>query len=298
MRRAFELLRDARFAPPLSCAAAVARVLGETGLDFGRARARAGFARGHLLDIVVYLPGGKGTQDESDAAERLLRLVAGEELFERWLGTVKATPAVRGGPLTVLNSNAEESSALPLETLPATIHAAIAGLKLGLPELLPAAADSEDWVLFELEPEPALDFAAQDDLVLCSTRTPEPKKCFLRGEPFFSGRFCNSGVLFAYLKYESAAATAEARLAQRARFEAALTHALPPAGAALVGLGLGTRYGYLDLAVRDPDCVSRHLLPALRAEQIDARAWLLFCDSELEREHLGVYPETPEPFWG
>ncbi len=194
MRRAFELLRDARFAAPSSCASALERVRSQSGVPLDKARARSGFGRGHLLEIVVYVPGGKGTPDETDSAEELVRLLVGEELFERWVGRVSATPTVRGGALTVLNTNAEERSALPIETLPETVRAAIAGLKQGLPPLPgPNGADQDDWVLFELEPEPAPDFAAQDDLLVCSTRVPEPKKCFLRGEPFFSGRFCNSG---------------------------------------------------------------------------------------------------------
>ncbi|HEX7453088.1 MAG TPA: hypothetical protein VF294_12415 [Polyangiaceae bacterium] len=298
MRRAFELVRAARFSAPLSCAAALAQVSRQSGLQLNKARARSGFGRGHLLDIVVYVPGGKGTPDETDAAEALVRLLVGEELFERWVGRVSATPTVRGGALTVLNTNAEERSALPVETLPETLCAAIAGLKQGLPEAVDAHAANDDWVLFELEPEPAADFAAQDDLVVCSTRVPELKKCFLRGEPFFSGRFANSNVLYAYLKYDSLAGTTEARLAARARFEEAFSRSVRSEQAALVGLGLGVRYGYLDLAVTDFDCIGQQLLPGLRAAGIAQRAWLLFCDSELEREHVPVHSDSPEPYWG
>jgi hypothetical protein len=299
MRRAFELLRDARFAAPAACASALAQVHRQSGLQLDKARARSGFGRGHLLEIVVYLPGGKGTPDETEAAEALVRLLVGEELFERWVGRVSATPTVRGGALTVLNTNAEERAALPIESLPETIRAAIAGLKQNLPALPElGATDSEDWVLFELEPEPAADFAAQDDLVVCSTCVPELKKCFLRGEPFFSGRFCNSNALYAYLKYDSPEGTTAARLQERARFEDAFSRALGPEQAALVGLGLGVRYSYIDLAVLDADCIRERLLPALRAAKIPERAWFLFCDSELEREHLALYADSPEPFWG
>lgn len=299
MQRAFQLLRDARFEAPLTCAAAVAQVRARTGLDLTRARARSGFGRGHLLEIVVYVPGGNGSAAQTEAAEELVRLVVGEELFERWVGTVSATSTARGGPLHVINSNTEEHAALPIATLLETTLAAVSGLKLGLPPLPePASADSEDWVMFELEPEPAPDFAAQDDLVLCSTRMPELKKCFLRGEPFFSGRFCNFEVLFAYLKFESSERAVEARLAERARWEQVVTQTLRHEQAALVGLGLGVRYGYLDLVVRDPDCIRTLLWPALRAAEMSERTWLLFCDSELEREYLALHPGAPAPYWG
>jgi hypothetical protein len=200
--------------------------------------------------------------------------------------------------LTVLNTSTQESSAFPIAELPEAIRAAVAGLQLGLSrEPLFRHADGEDWVLFELTPELASDYAAQDDLVFASTRVPELKKSFLRGEPFFSGRFSNSGELFAYLKYESVARTSQARLTERGAIEAALSLALSERGA-IVGLGLGIRYGYLDLALLDLDCVETLLLPALRALGMAKRAWLLFCDSELEREWIPIYPDTPEPFWG
>lgn len=299
MKRALELLHCARFAPPLDCAEACARVLREHGVDLSRARARTGFARGHLLDVVVYVPGGLGDARESDAAEALVRLVLGEELFERWVGSVLAAPTVRGGPLTVLNPNAEEASALPVAALPETARAAIAGLKLGMAaEPLAAHPDGEDWVFFELEPVPAPDYPAQDDLLFSSTRVPELKKSFLRGEPFFSGRFSNAGEIFVYLKYEAAAPGGQSRLAERAQIEATLARALRPEQGALVGLGLGVRYGYIDLALIDPNCVEATLLPALRAAGVRERAWLLFCDSELAREWIGAHPESPEPYWG
>ncbi|HKO46904.1 MAG TPA: hypothetical protein VJV79_04235 [Polyangiaceae bacterium] len=299
MHRALELLRSARFAPALPCVTAVARVRAESRLDLANARARAGFARGHLLDIVIYVPGGTGAAYESEAAEALVRLLLGEELFERWVGSVSATPTVRGGPLTVLNENSEQHSALPIATLPETVRAAIAGLRLGLPVLPPAPAEgSADWIAFELEPERAADYAAQDDLLLCSTRTPELKKSFLQGEPFYSGRFCNSEALFVYLKYDSSEPEPERRLAERTRLEALISRALAPAQATLVGLGLGLRYDYLDLAVADPSCIGEQLLPALRGASVPPRAWLLFCDSELEREYIPVHADTPEPYWG
>lgn len=296
MHRALSILNSARFAAPRACAFAVARVRAESGLDFSRARARAGFARGHLLDVVVFLPGGQGTPQESEAAEELVCLLLGEELFERWIGSVRATPTARGGLLTVLNENAEDRSALPLETLLETVGAAIAGLKEGLPPLpLAPSANSDDWFAFELSPEPAADYAAQDDLVFCSTRTPEPKKCFLRREPFFSGRFTTSGALFTYLKYEAGESTAEARVAERTRLEERIQRILRPEQGGVLGLGLGVRYAYIDLALADPDCLPL-LLPELRALGISRQSWLLFCDSELEAEYLPVFSDSPAPF--
>jgi hypothetical protein len=296
VHRALSILSSARFAAPLAAELACARIREQSGLDFSKARARAGFGRGHLLEIVVYLPGGTGTTPETDAAEDLVRLLVGEELFERWLGNVLTTPTARGGLLTVLNENAEDRSALPIELLLSSVRAAIAGIKAG--SLVPPLAnDADDWFAFELSPEPAADYAAQDDLLFCSTRTPELKKCFLRGEPFFSGRFTNSGALFTYLKYDSKG-TAEERLAERAKFEQLIEQTLRREHGAVVGVGLGVRYGYIDLALTDPDCARHRLLPELCALGISRRSWLLFCDSELRAEYLPLYADSPAPFRG
>ncbi|MEI9949661.1 MAG: hypothetical protein WDO74_11945 [Pseudomonadota bacterium] len=299
MQRAFSILNSARFAPALACALAVSRIRAESGVDFTRARARAGFARGHLLDVVVYLPGGNGNTLESDAAEDLVRLLVGEELFERWIGGVLATPTVRGGLLPVLNESAEDRGALPIETLLDSIRAAIAGLEVGLLEPTFAhSTETDDWFAFELSPDPAPDYAAQDDLVFCSTRVPEAKKSFLRGERFFSGRFTASGALFVYLKYDTLETTPEARLAERGKFEELLKRILAGHHGGVVGVGLGVRYGYIDLALTDPEFVEQHLWPELRALKICKRSWLLFCDSELESEYLPMYSDSPAPWRG
>ncbi len=120
----------------------------------------------------------------------------------------------------------------------------------------------------------------------------------MRAEPFFSGRFSNSGALFTYLKYEGKALLPEARLAERVALEELITRSLPVGQGGVVGFGLGLRYGYIDVALIDPDCVAERVLPALRAAEISKRSWFLFCDSELEHEWVPVYADSPPPFRG
>ena len=298
MQRALSLLTSARFAAPLEFSEAMVRARAKTGIDLSQARARSGFGRGHLLDVVLYVPGGAGNDAETEAAELVVRLLLGEELFERWLGRVSATPSVRRGPLTVLNAKRDDHDAFDLALLPEAVRAAVSGLKSGLPEApLAAHGSEEDWLLFELRPAPSADYAAQDDLLLASTRTPELKKSFLRGEPFFSGRFSRVGELFTYLKYESSLTAFDERLREREGFERALSAALAPSGGALIGAGLGLRYAYLDLAISDV-AVQGRVLGALRDAGIARRAWFLFCDSELERESVPLYPDSPTPYFG
>ena len=298
MQWAFDRVHGASFAPALSSEVAVARVTAQSGVDFSRARARCGFARGHLLDVVVYLPAGRGDLREQEAAEELVQLLVGDELSERWIGRVSVTPAARGGLLTVLNTRSEERGALPLAELHPSACAAVEGLQRGLAQQAAATSKNcDDWVLFELEPEPAVDYAAQDDLVLASTRLPELKKSFLRGDPFFSGRFTPAGDLFAYLKYESRERIGEARLRERGILEKALTRALHEGDGSVFGVGVGLRYSYIDLAISNAACVETKILPALRSLEISERSWLLFHDTPLVADWIGVYAGTPAPFF-
>ena len=59
LERSFrERLAPGRGAPALGAARSLDVVHAEHGVDFRRARARAGFSRGHLIDVVLALPGG------------------------------------------------------------------------------------------------------------------------------------------------------------------------------------------------------------------------------------------------
>ena len=67
--------------PPLGFEQSLAS-LGSRGKRFERASARAGFTRGHLLEVVVNLPGGNGSEEEIAAAESLVWALLGERRAE------------------------------------------------------------------------------------------------------------------------------------------------------------------------------------------------------------------------
>jgi hypothetical protein len=163
-----------------------------TGLDLRRARVRAGFARGHLLDVVVYSSEFESQGDDTgrSASELLVRGVLGDRLAEQWIGQIDVVPAPRAGALRVLNNDGDAGEAFPVHELGAAVGAAIRGLYEGLPERpCWAEPDAKNWTLFELEPEEQEDYVAQDDLVVATSMRPEMLKCFLQGMPFSSERF-------------------------------------------------------------------------------------------------------------
>ncbi len=76
-------------------------------------RVRAGFTRGHLLELVVSVPGGKGDDAERELAERLVWDIAGERRADDWIGGVEVEAAPRGGPLRVLRERPDDTARLP-----------------------------------------------------------------------------------------------------------------------------------------------------------------------------------------
>ncbi len=265
------------------------------GIDLGSARARAGFARGHLLDLVLLDPAFASASDESaqQIADRVADALLGAQLVDDWVGAIDVAPLARGGPLKVVGGADEQS--LPLDELGPAVLAAIDGLLAGLPDAPHhARAGAGEWTLFELEPERADDYAAQDDLVLATTSVPEMLKAFLQGLPLYSGRFSRHGELYCYLKLDGGGRTDEERLKARSALEDGLNAALVRAQAgSVVGNGLGLRFSYVDLAIADLTLAA----PILR-ERVDGvwdHAWLQFCDTDRAGDWLALADSSEPP---
>jgi hypothetical protein len=281
----------------LSLDTALATVQKATGVDLARAVARAGFTRGHLLDIVIKLPGARGTKAEEDAAEHAVLSLLGEAMAEDWLDQVTLEPAPHGGPFAVLQSVPEKGQYFPLADLPATAAAAVRGLYAGLPpEPLWASGGEQRWTLLELDVERADDYARQADVALCSTFLPEMLKCYLSGSPFASRRFSRHGEIFAYLKHENARGHARQVLAARRVLEDALDAALVVEHCGrVVGSGMGVLYSYIDFALASLDAALAVIRTVANRVGLPPRSWLLFCDSALSDDWAAVHPASPPP---
>ncbi len=259
------------------------------------ATARAGFTRGHLLEIIVNLPGATGSEAESAAVELLVWDVLGERLADDWVGAVAVVPAPRGGPLKLVAGTPEQGFAL--RDLKMTVDAAVAGVGAGLPEKPHfAAAANDEWTLFELDPEPSdEDFAFEDDLAMASTCVPEALKCHLEQRPFSSVRFSRHGELFFYLKYAERGAP-ETRLKRRVLLEDQLDSALVAARLGrVVGGGLGLRYSYVHFALAEAERAVAIICDIAKSQKLAKRSWVLPFDTDLAAEWAEVWPAAPPP---
>jgi hypothetical protein len=276
---------------------ALAAIEREHALDLSRATLRAGFSRGHLLEITLYIPGGNGAKSAQIAAESLVRMLLGDRVFETWVGAVHAVAAPRGGPLRVLDVHAParaQRGELPLSELCSTVAAAVVGVQRGLPEQswversasAPASASAE-WTMLEVEPLPDATGVEKDDLLLASTCTPELLRCYLSGSPCSSRRFSRHGERFVFLSYADAEQSAQERVARRSQIEAALAERLLGV-AAVTGVGLGLGTTYVDLALCNLETGLARLVSELRCLELPPRSFIQFFDSELSEEWLSI----------
>jgi hypothetical protein len=286
--------------PAEPLAAVCQRVEGSTGYRLASARVRAGFARGHLLDLVLHLEQAPSSTDEAAqlAAELAVNGLLGERLADDWIGNIDVVPLTKGGPLRLVDSGSSAERAFPIGQLGHTVENAIEGLYQGMQSDGVSQSDREGWTLLESEPLEAPDPLLQGDLVYACTRLPEMLKCFLTGASFASCRFSPLGERFCYLKYRTDAKP-EARVALRQALEDRLEGVLRSAGVGrLVGNGTGLGHCYIDLAVSDAKRAAVLLRELGQSERLPVESWLLFCDSEWRSEWVGVWDETPPPAAG
>jgi hypothetical protein len=285
---------------------ALAEVQSSHGVELSRATLRAGFGRGHLLDLTLGVPGGTGSENEQNAAENLVRAALGDRLFETWVGAVHQTPAPRRPSLRVFDTRAAHVM-LTVDDLFATVSAAALGVLRGLPDgprsapsLPPAtsvdaplASDTsrEEWTLLEVEPLAPDRGRRKDDLLLASTRTPELLRCYLDGSPCASRRFSRVGEQFVFLSYADDEAAMKARVARRTTIERALSHAIADLGA-VTGVGLGVKTSYVDLALCNLEAGLPRLVEAARRLELPRRSYIQFFDSELDEEWLSIWPDS------
>ncbi len=285
------------YAKPMRTADALARVRQATGCELDGARVRAGFGRGHLLEISVLAESIPSADHDAsvDAAECLVESILGERVLDHWVRAVHCGPLPKRKALKVLQEGPAPSPTLPLDALSSTVSAAIEGLVAGLPEV-PLSRSKQDvgWTMFEVEPELASDYWGQDDVAVATTMVPELLKCFLERAPFSSLRFSRHGETFAYLKVE-AVGDSVARLKARQVLEDAIGSALGPGSGCVIGNGLGIRYFYIDLALEDVTLAVTILRSVCEAQLDTPRAWLLFCDSQLVQEWVGMHQDSPPP---
>lgn len=241
--------------------------------------------KGNMVDLSVTAAVSASEQDLDRAWSQAIIICAtwlGEAITDRWLGRVEIAAEQTPGPR--------------IETLKAQFESAVDQCLRARHDrpYCEIAADSE-WSLVQLDPDPKREITRRSDLFVYRSMDLEFMETVLRRMPFYSDRFSRHGERLCYLMLDGRDAAME-RFADKAEIEDAIDAALAPQQlGVVVGSGTGTRYSYIDLAVRDVDMASDTIIDVLRQGDVVKNAWILFHDDEWHDEWIGIYADTPPP---
>ncbi len=274
---------------------ALAAVKARTGGDVAGGCFKAAIGEGHRIDITFgyarsgwkALTGRRSAPAEEDlgpffvATECLL----GEEMLDEWVGglQVSSKDAQGGAPLSELRP-----------TMIRLIEQIRSGLR-GQPWTAPL--DSDAWSVIERTKHELPDCAGRADMYVATSPNVEMWKASVAEWYFASSRFSRFGETFCYVKIDgSEGGLRGSDFKDKGDIEDALGAALRAENVGgVVGGGTGWRYSYVDLAVADVDRAIEVVRRVLQAGKLKKRAWILFLDTEWEREWVGVYDDSPPP---
>ena len=279
---------------------AEATVQGRCGGSLEGYMARASIGEHNLIDLVYHSPLAQSDQDPqaTNVAFIATETLLGEERLDKWIGAVRATPLPRPSLLSkLMGCGKSHPSLIPLDRLRPTVEALINSIRDQLPDRpyyqIDVKADGHGWGGYGMKPEQADDYPARTDLITGATAA--GAMCLAAHSPqFYSERFSRFGETFCYLKIDGSNAPEHLRdreVIEDAVDAALIAHAL---GRSLGG-ATGLRYSYVDLALADLDRAVGTLRTAMRSLQLPHRSWLLFWDTDLANEWIGIHDDTPPP---
>ncbi len=245
------------------------------------------------IEISFYYPGIK--TDEPlynlvvNQAFFMLEALLGEEILDKWIGVIE-----------VLELPENDQALLPLSDLKVYVDTQMVLIKNELPENpYYTFSEDSDWMLYELDPSEAEDYPRQQDLYIARTMNPDLWTNVQNGHPFYSENYSRLGEIFCYLKMDGNFSDEESFFELKTEIENQLNQALLDAGyGSVIGSGTGYRYQYIDLALYNFEAAVPLIQALTSALGTPRSTWLLFFDSTLEHEWIGMFENTPPPFFG
>jgi hypothetical protein len=264
---------------------ALLTVQGRCGVDFGRFRASVQATSDGGVDLVFWSRevDAIGMDAARGAAFVATESLLGEEVLDNFVNVIDAAADPAGDDVDL--GALAPAVAAKLEAARARLSPAPLVERTDLP-----------YTLWELKPREAADYTHQHDLFVGKSSLPEMWTRAHSNGTFSSARFSRFGETFCYVKLDGSEGLGEGGFADKSEIEDALEAALAPASlGALTGGGTGRRYAYVDLALRNVDESIPIIRETLRRGRVPRRSWLLFFDSTLRDEWVGIWDETPPP---
>ncbi|MEI8018590.1 MAG: hypothetical protein WCH39_10360 [Schlesneria sp.] len=276
-------------------------VEGRTGCNLSELKFRASLGELNRIDLKFGSPSKSQIKDQSalNAAFVAAETLLGEKVLNEWIGVIDVSPIQGPSTLTSLLGLARKPPQwIGLERLYDTVNSLIGSIHDQLPPGPHYEWMTEDtpMSLWELKPESADDYVEQGDLIVGKSANRTMWMTSHRHQLFCSERFSRCHETFCYVKIDGSDGFDEAKFADKSEVEDALDEVLKPQKLGCqIGGGTGLRYSYIDLALVDVDQANEAIKQRLRAGKIPKRSWILFYDSDLAAEWIGIYDDTPPP---
>jgi hypothetical protein len=254
---------------------------------------------GHKVQLRFLIPDCKRSEDPEFLGRALVvaEVLLGEEVTREWVGPILVDPLPRQRAYVLFGKvTVGALGSVEVEQMEARVRAEIETIRAALPEAPRCRLPPRDeYFMYEEKPEPALDYAGQDDLYVSTGDVPGLYQG-VRVGAFASATFSRAGETFCYVKLDGSAGLEGSAFADRGELEEALDEKLIAMGLGCrVGGGSGLRYSYIELALLELPKAVEVVREVMRAGRVPQRCWLLFHDAVLTSEWLGLYPETPPP---
>lgn len=215
-----------------------------------------------------------------------IETILGEENLDKWVGAIE-----------VDNKPKDSLESMQIKDLMDSFSKKLHEIKYHLPqEYHYEISNNSNWIGLELKPEKKDDYLYQSDLFVARTMNEAMWKTAHSGQLFYSERFTSKEEIFCYIKLDGSQGLDEEKFADKAEIEDALDSLLVKEKiGSVIGGGTGLKYSYIDLALVDLDKGISIIKEVLRNANISKNTWILFFDSELESEWIGIWDETPKP---
>jgi hypothetical protein len=274
---------------PESYEIACETVKARTGGEISDLKIQASINEFNLVDIYFTRETCQTKQDFDQAfndAFVAIETLLGEENLDIWVGAIE------------VDSKTKDSlDVLPINELNLVFTNKLNEIKNNIFQQQHfRISQTASWTMMELKPQKETDYAKQTDLFVAKSMNVPMWNTAHSGHLFYSERFSKFGETFCYVKLDGTQGLDEEKFEDKGAIEDALDSVLiKEQVGCCIGGGTGLKYSYIDLALVDLEKGIKIIKEVLRKGNITKNSWILFFDSELENEWIGIWDDSPKP---
>ncbi len=215
-----------------------------------------------------------------------IETILGEENLDKWVGAIEVDQKVK-----------DSLDVKPINELNDLFTKKLHEINYYQPqEPVYKTSTTASWSMLELKPQEQKDYPRQSDIFIAKTMNFPLWQTAHSSQLFYSERFSKFGETFCYIKIDGSEGLEESKFEDKAALEDALDSLLiKEQVGCLIGGGTGLKYSYIDLALTDLNKGVELVKEVLKEGNITKKSWILFYDSELEYEWIGIWEDTPKP---